>query len=173
MAEEWNIRRATGEDAPYLPDIEISGGAAFRTQPGLEWVADEEVWSAEEHLDWMEKGVVWVAVSDTRRPVAFLISEQFGETLHIWEVSVHQAEQGHGLGRQLMEAAEAHARNAGLQDLTLTTFRDVVFNEQFYHKLGYQTLHADQLSPRLQEVLENEEAEGLPADKRCAMRKRL
>ncbi|MEL6876231.1 MAG: GNAT family N-acetyltransferase, partial [Pseudomonadota bacterium] len=62
---------------------------------------------------------------------------------------------------------------AGLQDLTLTTFRDVVFNEQFYHRLGYQTLHADQLSPRLQKVLENEEAEGLPADKRCAMRKRL
>lgn len=173
MTDEWIIRRATQEDAPFLPDIEISAGTAFRTQPGLEWVADDEVWSAEEHLDWMEKGVVWVAVGDTRRPAAFLISEQFGESLHIWEISVHHAEQGHGLGRQLMEAAEAHARNVGLQDLTLTTFRDVVFNEQFYHRLGYQTLHADELIPRLQEVLKREAEEGLPLERRCAMRKPL
>lgn len=173
MTEKWVIRRATEEDAPYLPDIEISGGAAFRTQPGLEWVADDEVWSAEEHVEWMDKGVVWVAAGDGQRPVAFLISQVFGDTLHIWEVSVHYAEQGHGLGKRLMEIAEQHARQSGLQTLTLTTFRDIVFNEQFYHKLGYQTLHADELSPRLQQVLQNEAEEGLPMDKRCAMRKRL
>ena len=173
MAEEWIIRRASEEDAPLLPDIEISAGAAFRTQPDLEWVADDEVWSAEEHLDWMEKGLVWVAAESRNRPVAFLITEVFGETLHIWEVSVHHAEQGHGLGRRLMEVAEAHAREAGLRDLTLTTFRDVVFNEHFYHRLGYRTLHADEISPRLQRVLEQEAAEGLPIDRRCAMRKRL
>ncbi|SIN59971.1 N-acetylglutamate synthase, GNAT family [Parasphingorhabdus marina DSM 22363] len=173
MAEEWIIRRASEEDAPLLPDIEISAGAAFRTQQDLEWVADDEVWSAEEHLDWMEKGLVWVAAESRNRPVAFLITEVFGDTLHVWEVSVHHAEQGHGLGRRLMEVAEAHAREAGLRDLTLTTFRDVVFNEQFYHRLGYQTLHADEISPRLQQVLEREAAEGLPIDRRCAMRKRL
>lgn len=171
MSAKWNIRRATPDDAPFLPEIEISGGTAFRSVPGLEWVADDEVWSAAEHLDWMDKAAVWVAENDQGKLVAFLIAEEFEDALHIWEITVHHAEQGHGLGRQLLDVAEDHARNVGLNALTLTTFRDLAFNEQFYSKMGYQTLHADQLSQRLRIALAREAEEGLPADKRCAMRK--
>lgn len=173
MSAKWNIRRATPDDAPFLPEIEISGGTAFRSVPGLEWVADDEVWSAAEHLDWMDRAAVWVAENDQGKLVAFLITEEFEDALHIWEITVHHAEQGHGLGRQLLDVAEDHTRNVGLNALTLTTFRDLAFNEQFYSKMGYQTLHADQLTSRLQGALAKEAEEGLPAEKRCAMRKNI
>jgi hypothetical protein len=41
----------------------------------------------------------------------------------------------------------------GLPALTLTTFRDLSFNEHFYQKLGYKTLDEAELPERLADIL--------------------
>ena len=54
--------------------------------------------------------------------------------------------------------------------LTLTTFRDLSFNEHFYQKLGYKTLDEAELPERLADILKSEIEYGLPGDRRYAMR---
>lgn len=153
-----------------LPDIEISAGKAFQSIPGLEWISSDEVWSAAEHLDWMARGRTWVAESDQGPLVGFLIAEVFGDALHIWEISVHSDVQGQGIGRQLIDVAQRHGQETGLSALTLTTFREVQFNEPFYARLGFHTLETDQMPDRLARILDKEVEEGLPRARRCAMK---
>ncbi|MCY1313558.1 hypothetical protein D9M70_640920 [compost metagenome] len=78
--------------------------------------------------------------------------------------------QGLGLGRALIAAAIAHARDSSLGAVTLTTFRELAWNERFYRKLGFRTLDEEGLDPRLVQILAKEATYGLPAERRCAMR---
>ncbi len=164
------IRLAQMKDAPLLPEIEISAGEAFRTIPGLEWIADDDVMSAEHHEIYIDEGTVWVAEM-SERLVGFITTRlEFDEnTLHIIELSVESGQQGQGIGRKLFEAAIQYASEQNLTGMTLTTFRDLAFNEAFYQKLGFQTLESNELSPRLRDILTAEAENGLPAERRCAM----
>lgn len=163
------VRRARVEDAELLPEIERSAGQLFRTIPELAWIASDRVMSADDHRSCIADRLEWVA-DTSAGPVGFLAAEQFGDELHVWELAVHAGQQGRGAGRQLMSAALAHARDAGCAALTLTTFRDVAWNEAFYAKLGFTTLGAEALTPRLAAILAHEAEAGLPPERRCAMR---
>jgi ribosomal protein S18 acetylase RimI-like enzyme len=57
----------------------------------------------------------------------------------IENVAVHPDQQGRGLGRQLMEFAEQHARNRQIQRLALYTNEVMTENQAIYAHLGYQT----------------------------------
>ncbi|WP_373490456.1 N-acetyltransferase family protein [Parasphingorhabdus sp.] len=163
------IRLATPDEAALLPDIERSAGTAFLSIPGLEWIASEGVMSAGVHRIHIDEGTVWVAIS-AACCIGFLTAAQYGRSLHIVELSVADGHQGKGVGRRLMETAKEYAEAAGLHDLTLTTFRDLSFNEHFYQKLGFQTLDEADLPQRLADLLLSEVDHGLPGDRRCAMR---
>jgi GNAT superfamily N-acetyltransferase len=166
------IRLAEPADAPKLPDIEGSAGQVFVQIPGLEWIADDHVMSAEQHLPAITAQTAWVASQD-EGIVAFLSAEHVGDALHIHQISVHADAMGQGIGRRLIDAAIAAARVRGLSAVTLTTFRDVPWNEPYYQRLGFETLAARQLDQRLASVLEAEIEAGLPGDRRCAMRLNL
>jgi GNAT superfamily N-acetyltransferase len=166
------IRHAVPADAALLPDIERSAGSLFRTLADLAWIADHQIMSAEAHLARIAEGTVWVAQDEEASLIGFLTAEGAGDELHIWELSVHAGHQGRGVGRQLMEAAEAYARRAGLSALTLTTFRGVPWNEPFYARLGFETLEGAAIGERLSALLRDEVLHGLPGERRCAMRRR-
>jgi GNAT superfamily N-acetyltransferase len=165
-------RLAKPEDAPLLPDIERSAGHLFREIPGLEWIAGDHVMTVAQHLPAIHAQSAWVACEE-EMPVAFLSAERMLDTLHIYEVSVHATMMGRGLGRRLIEAAIAAARASGLSALTLTTFRDVPWNEPYYQRLGFETLALHHLDARLTSLLAREVSAGLPGDRRCAMRLNL
>lgn len=164
------FRMAVTKDADHLPAIEKSAGSAFLLVPGLEWIASDDVLSAEAQLRWIKQGLVWVAETTDAQRVGFLTAEQFDDEYHIWELAVHQEHQQRGIGRALIEALTDRARHDRITAITLTTFRDLPFNEQFYQHLGYQTLEEEQQSERLKTTLAAEKASGLPAERRCAMR---
>ncbi len=163
------IRPARVEDAELLPDIERSAGALFRTVPDLAWIAGDEVMSADHHREIIAHGAAFVAARDERL-VGFLAAERVAHDLHIWELAVHADHQGHGLGRGLMDAACVHARATGCTGVTLTTFRNVAWNEPFYARLGFVTLEGDARGARLSAILDREADNGLPRARRCAMR---
>ncbi len=164
-------RKAVAEDADHLPAIERSAGSAFLSVPGLEWIANsDDVLSAEAQLQRIKQGLVWVAETADQERVGFLTAEQFDDEYHIWELSVHQEHQKCGIGRALIEALTEQAQRETITAITLTTFRDLPFNEQFYQNMGFQTLEEEQQSERLKAILATEEANGLPAVRRCAMR---
>ena len=51
------IRPTTFNDAATLPAIERAAGERFRESPDLAWLADGEVISAEQHLEYAERGL--------------------------------------------------------------------------------------------------------------------
>ena len=83
---------------------------------------------------------------------------------------VRREEQGRGLGRRLAEPALLDARERGLRAVTLTTFREVPWNEPWYARLGFRSLPEEACCERLQGVLEAEALAGLPRARRVAMR---
>jgi GNAT superfamily N-acetyltransferase len=169
----WSIRPATPQDAPFLPDIERSAGEAFRQVPDLAWIADDAVLSEERHLQLMEGGAAWVAVHAADVPVGFLSGEVLDGNLHIWELAVSSDHQQRGVGRALIARAKQWAAQRNLSAITLTTFREIPWNEPFYHSEGFRTLGSGELSQTLRGILADEVEAGLPAERRCAMRYEL
>lgn len=161
------FRPTTAHDVANLPAIERAAGQRFRAWPELAWLADGDVISVEQHRDYVEKGLSWLALA-ADRPVGFLLAEAHPLSLFIVELSVDLDWQGKGIGRQLIACAAEHARKKGLTSLTLTTFRDVPWNAPFYTRLGFERVTA--LTPELRQKREEEAAHGLAYETRCAMR---
>ena len=162
------IRFAMKDDAQFLPEIERSSGEVFRQIPHLEWIADDDVQSVERHEDFIRQGLAWVAESQTGNIVGFLNAERLGHSLHIWQMAVHSDHQKQGTGRKLVEAAKDWVVGENLAPITLTTFRNLAWNELFYRKCGFHLIHND-VPASLQNILDAEVAAGLPRDERCAM----
>ncbi|HDW3277348.1 TPA: GNAT family N-acetyltransferase [Enterobacter asburiae] len=162
-----HIRPTTPDDVTALPAIERAAGQRFREAPELAWLADGEVISAEQHLEYAERGLSWLALANDQ-PVGFILTEAHPSSLFIVELSVVLDWQGKGIGRQLIACVADHARMLGLTSLTLTTFRDVPWNAPFYARLGFE--YVTELTPELREKREEEAAHGLAYETRCAMR---
>lgn len=158
------IRPTTLNDIAALPAIERAAAGRFRDFPALAWLADGEVISAEQHLDYVERGLSWLALANDQ-PVGFILAEAHPSSLFIVELSVDLDWQG---GRQLIARVADHARNRGLTALTLTTFRNVPWNAPFYTRLGFEKMTT--LTPELRRKREEETAHGFAYETRCAMR---
>lgn len=161
------VRPTRPGDVTALPAIERAAGERFRDYPELAWLAEGEVISAEQHLDYAERGLSWLALAN-ELPVGFILAETHVSSLFIVELSVHLDWQGKGIGRRLIACVADQARKRGLASLTLTTFRDVPWNAPFYARLGFEMI--TMLTPELREKREEETAHGLAYDARCAMR---
>ena len=166
------VRPATEDDALVMPAIERSSGEAFRQIADLAWIADDTVTSCERHTALIRLGAAWVAQDSTGTITGFLTAEVHRDALHIWQMSVASDQQKKGIGRDLIHAAENWARTNHLAALTLTTFRDVPWNERFYASCGFELV--DPIDhPMLLATLEAEGEAGLPIRQRCAMRRPL
>ena len=107
------IRPTTLNDIAALPAIERAAAGRFRDFPALAWLADGEVISAEQHLDYVERGLSWLALANDQ-PVGFILAEAHPSSLFIVELSVDLDWQGKGIGRLLIARVADHARNRGL-----------------------------------------------------------
>ena len=143
------LRLTEERDIPLLPAIERSAAQAFRQIPALAWLAESEVISPERHRLFLETDHSLLAVA---------------------EIAVHQAWQGRGIGRMMLEQVIETARQAAYPAVTLTTFRDVPWNAPFYTRLGFSMLSERRLLAGLAAKRELETEHGLPPETRCAMR---
>ena len=141
----------------------------FLTVPGLEWIADDHNMAASTHATLAMAGTSWVAVDRADAPVGFIACEERGDVLHICEFAVGEALHGQGVGRALLAGAVAFARSRDLVAVTLTTFRDVTWNQGFYTRRGFVTVAPIGDEP-LAVILRGESRYGLPPERRCAMR---
>ena len=87
-----------------------------------------------------------------------LVLEQRPAELHIWSVSVAPRAQGRGVGNHLLAAAEARARELGIDHLTLLTGERLTHNIDWYARHGYQVIGVEALADRtivhMQKVIE-------------------
>lgn len=161
------IRLAVPNDAPMLPVIEKDAAEVFRSVAGLEWLAGN---AGEEgvYLELIEAHSVWVAEAG-ERACGFLAARIEGQELHIVEVSVRKEQQRQGIARALIQRAAEEARRLSLTALTLTTFRDLAWNESYYSKLGFKSLDEADLPRQLQKHIDLDAEAGLLRHRRCAM----
>ena len=124
--------------------------------------------STEAHQKCVAQSTSWVAEVDDQI-VGFLCAESAAKDLHIWELAVRREWQGRGIGRRLMKTVLDHARQNGFVSVTLTTFRDVPWNEPFYRSLGFEIMDTEKIDSRLKQILDAEIQHGLPGNLRCVM----
>ncbi|HWB36699.1 MAG TPA: GNAT family N-acetyltransferase, partial [Rugosimonospora sp.] len=147
-------------DFPRISEIEHAASVAFR-DVGMPEIADDEPFSVAELRAFVVRGHAWVATDAEDRPVAYLVAELVDGGLHIEQVSVHPDVARRRIGRQLLEHAAGYARARGMRALTLTTFRDVPWNEPYYERCGFEVVPEREWTDGLRRIREQEAAHGL------------
>lgn len=164
------IRTARVDDLPVLGGIERAAGALFGDL-GMAAVADDNPLSLSELTPFQAEGRAWVATDERDEPVGYLLVEVVDGCAHVEQVSVHPGQGRQGVGRRLLDAADTWASGHGLEALTLTTYAEVPWNAPYYARLGFEVLSEADLTPGLRRVRKREEAAGLTAWPRVAMRR--
>ncbi|MGH3802231.1 MAG: GNAT family N-acetyltransferase [Pseudonocardiaceae bacterium] len=164
------IRAARPDDLPALRELERVAGAPFRDL-GMTAVADDEPLSIADLAGFQETGRAWVVANDEDDPMAYLLLDIVDGNAHVEQVSVHPDFAQQGLGRKLLETADAWTAQHGLPALTLTTYRDVPWNAPYYERLGFRILTEAQITAGLRTIRTHEAARGLALWPRVSMRR--
>lgn len=162
------IRRARPGDLPLLVEIERAAGEMFRPL-GMDVVADDEPPSVEELASFASEGRAFVAVDPDDRPVGYLLLEPVDGAAHIEQVTVHPSHARRGIGRALIDRAEAWAIDHGLRALTLTTYVGVAWNGPYYERLGFRYVPPAEETDGLRAIRERERQSGFDAWPRACM----
>ncbi|EMA3642425.1 GNAT family N-acetyltransferase [Providencia stuartii] len=166
----FHIRQAQPCDAKKLPTIERSAAQVFRGHHQFAWIADDEVQSEQDHLQFIQDNREWVAVDNDDQPIGFINVDKLTHSLHIGEISVCQSWQGKGVGRALIQHILHYALQHHFDYVTLTTFREIPWNAPYYQRFGFSIIDEEALPTELEEILQQEIDAGFNAADRCAMR---
>ncbi len=154
MPETHPIRVAVPADIWRLHDIERLAGAAF-ADVGMPEIAADEPFSAEVLRGFTGRGRAWVweaadgSGSRRERTAAYVLAEAIDGASHIAQVSVDPAWARRGIGRQLIDHVADWALAAGMNAVTLTTFRDMPWNAPYYARLGFRIMSVEDIGPQL------------------------
>lgn len=167
MLQPFIIRPAIQNDIASFQHIEQSSGEIFRSIPDLAFIADDDSADSSLIAETIAKGWALVGIGEGGVISGFVIAEAVKDELHIWQLAVAYEQQRRKMGSGLMQAMIRKAAGQ-FSAVTLTTFQDVPWNEQFYRTLGFERGKENELSAHLQKALSLERARNLP--RRCAMR---
>lgn len=147
--EGYRIRPGRIEDGPACVALEQAAGAMFRDSPHPE-IADHPVTdpatfatpAAEERLlvvvapPALGKGEELVVAA----AILALAERDGGRDAHLAEFDVLPAHQGRGVGARLLDACADWGRARGAARMTLTTYRDVPWNQPYYERRGFREI---------------------------------
>lgn len=129
---EAPIRRAGGKDQAQLGALQKRAYVKYVPRLGT---APEPM--AEDAAYLLANFEVWVVDGVEDVLAGALVLRAADDHLLIWSVAVDPTQQGTGLGRRLLEFAEAEARKRGLSEIRLYTNALFTENRQLYAYLGY------------------------------------
>ena len=124
------IRPATLDDAVGLRAAVIAAYAPFVAKRiGLPPVADGLDDDIRDHQVWVaeDRGLIFGGI----------VLVMNGKQAHIANLAVHPMGEGQGLGRRLIDTANAAALTAGCTQTDLTTHKDMTETQAFYARLGW------------------------------------
>jgi GNAT superfamily N-acetyltransferase len=172
MDPAYRIRRALAEHVDALPDVER---AAARLFAGAGVTLDAgDVTPLAVLRTAQEQERLWVALRGAEVVgFALVLPSPDHPRLHLAELDVHPDHGRRGLGAALVEAVCDQARRAGLEAVTLTTFRGVAWNAPWYRRLGFREIEDTGLDDELRAFLRAEAEDGLDPQQRVAMRRTL
>lgn len=165
-------RLAELAEIPLLNDVEADASQVFQAEPDFAFVAQYPLPDEDAYVPFITERRAFVCEA-AKGIAGFILMGDVDGNGHIFQVSVRAGLQRRGVGKQLIAAGEAWARQQGHRAVTLTTFRDVPWNAPAYERLGYELVDAGTVGPSLSDILENERALGLFRQVRVAMIKRV
>jgi GNAT superfamily N-acetyltransferase len=125
--------------------------------------------SAAEAEEACSGGRLWVAETATGEIVGFAIVFDWGTTAHIDELDVLPAHGHQGVGTSLVRAVCNWARDSGYRKVSLSTFRNIPWNEPFYLKQGFRTVNPLEFDDMHRRLVESERSRGLRTEVRVIM----
>ncbi|HBC57008.1 MAG TPA: N-acetyltransferase [Gammaproteobacteria bacterium] len=157
---QYTIEQAREQDLVKLASIERAAAALFPNSVITPEERDSVV-PIEQLVEARLQGRLWVALTQQREPVGFIIAALEHGSGFIVEVNVLPDHQGRGLGRALIQSVVKWACKEGLSRVTLTTFSEVPWNAPFYERLGFCRIDRSQLTAELARKLDDEKHRGL------------
>lgn len=166
------IEFATLADVSAMQAIELDAVRAYLTLPEFAFCASLPARDDHEHRRCLDRGASLVC---RRNGViaGFLLILPVDGAAHVLEAGVRLDHQRQGIGVALFGEAERCAAGLGFDEMTLTTYRDVVWNAPFYRRLGYVVFEPGRDRPGLLEIIDEERRSGFAVQARVAMRKKL
>ncbi|MEQ8954522.1 MAG: GNAT family N-acetyltransferase [Gammaproteobacteria bacterium] len=165
---EFAVRAARRDDLPALPAIELAAATLlleYAPQLDLSYITP-----ADEFVEAMEAGLLWVAEADDR-PVGFGLVEMLdGGQPHFEELDVLPQYQRRGIGSELIREICRWFMSSSYRELTLTTFRHVPWNAAFYARLGFELVPPSGYSDEIRRLVQQESHFGLDPELRVVMR---
>lgn len=136
----YSFRPAEGRDAPAVADLVAAAYGHYVDRLGM--------LPGPMTLDYADViRDAHVTVAESGGAIAGVIVLNHDEDGFVIEnVAVHPDERGKGLGRALLEFAEAEARRAGVDSIYLYTHEKMTENQALYSKIGYAEF--DRRSPQ-------------------------
>ena len=134
-AESVAVRLARADDLPLLADIEDAADQLFTSVFGdVDWKPPADGSRAGRRARHVARGR---GAAGGLRPRACTLEG----AAHLEQIAVHPSTMGQGIGTALLEAACVAAREAGYDELSLTTYADVPWNAPFYAARGFDRRH--------------------------------
>lgn len=135
-----HIRIATMADrSAMMPAI----NQAFAIEKFLEGTRTDETRLAE----MMASGEFLIAQNGSGKIVASVYVEVKGERGYLGMLAVDPTEQGHGLGREMVDAVEDYCRRKGCSGVDLVVISVRTDLPPFYRKLGYVESGTEEFHP--------------------------
>lgn len=162
------IRAAHPDEVILLGAIERDGDRRYRGYAGVPEGFDDVAPLAQLRAAQAD-GRLWVGSAPHGELAGFALVEPVDGNAHLEQVSVRLALQGQGVGRLLIAAVCAWARDHAMTAVTLCTFSDVSWNQAFYEHLGFVVLSEERWTPGLRAVFESDAHLGLDLSRRVVM----
>jgi len=166
------IRLARPDEIGRVREIEDEAGTLFAGL-GLIDEALDVSFPLDDLARLVSMGQVWVAGPDGGPPVGMVIASVRDGAVYVEEMDVLPAYGRRGLGGRLLEAVCAWAQARGYSAVTLSTFRDVLWNGPFYRKHGFRDLQPAEWTPGMRAIRDQEARHGLRVQERVFMRREL
>jgi len=132
QAGSYSFRRAGPSDAPAVAALV---DAAYR--PYVERIGITPGPMTDDYQQVIRDYRVTVAEQGAAAIAGMIVLRITGEGFLIDNVAVHPTHRGRGLGRALLDLAEAEARRGGFDSVYLYTHEKMTENLALYSKIGY------------------------------------
>ena len=130
-----SIRKAVGADVIGLEDLVAEAFRVYVPRIGREPAPMTADYAAHVRSD-----RVWVAIEDDAI-VGLVVLVPEADQLYLDTIAVRPDAQGSGIGRRLLDLAEAEALRLGLTAVTLCTNELMTENLAYYPRRGYEQTH--------------------------------
>jgi N-acetylglutamate synthase-like GNAT family acetyltransferase len=131
LNDAYSLRSASSDDVPRVTELVEAAYGHYVERIGMipgPMTEDYDEVIRNKRVTIVERGDAVVGV---------LVLNVADEGFVVENVAVHPAERGRGLGRTLLELAEAEARRAGFESVYLYTHEKMTENQALYARIGY------------------------------------